>query len=302
MKHFYLLLVAAMVFAVPMQAQFNDDIESYAVGPLNTYPWDSWDETAGTADDISVTDEEANSGTQSVLIAEGGVIDGLLKLGNKTSDTWGLTFMMYIPSGKSGYFNVQNEETPGVQWNYHVTFNEGGSSLGVIIFYDASGTNQGPGAILGTGSYPVDAWFEVSLITDMDSLITQLSIDGALIATTPYTGTQLGAINFYSNEGGGESNRYYIDDAVFETTVFGVDDVAIETLSATPNPMRNQLTISSQNRVINEVVFYDVLGKKVLGVRPERANPSIDTSSLPSGIYLAQVFVEGKIKTIKLIK
>ncbi|MAT90722.1 MAG: hypothetical protein CMC35_08505 [Flavobacteriaceae bacterium] len=100
MKNNYVLLAIVLLLTVSVNAQFTDDIEGYPVGPLNTYPWDSWDETPGTADDISVTDEQSNSGNNSVLIAEGGVIDGLLKLGDKTSDTWGLTFMMYIPSGK----------------------------------------------------------------------------------------------------------------------------------------------------------------------------------------------------------
>ncbi len=302
MKNNYVLLAIVLLLTVSVNAQFTDDIEGYPVGPLNTYPWDSWDETPGTADDISVTDEQSNSGNNSVLIAEGGVIDGLLKLGDKTSDTWGLTFMMYIPSGKSGYFNVQNEETPGVQWNFHVTFNEGGSSPGVILFYDASGTNQGPGAILGSGTYPEDTWFEVEFIADMDNFLARLNVDGALIGNTVYTGNQLGAINFYSNEGGGESNRYYIDDAVFETTVLGVDDFNINAISAYPNPVQNELTIATQQRLVERVTFYDVLGKQILQVQPQRANPSIDTSALPSGIYLAQVVIDGATKTLKIIK
>tara|TARA_B100001146_G_scaffold209472_1_gene206445 strand:+ start:8686 stop:9132 length:447 start_codon:yes stop_codon:yes gene_type:complete len=148
----------------------------------------------------------------------------------------------------------------------------------------------------------VETWFEVEFIADLDNLIARLTIDGVLIATTPYTGNQLGAINFYSNEGGGESNRYYIDDAVFETTVLGVDDFNINAISAYPNPVQNELTIATQQRIVERVTFYDVLGKQILQVQPQRANPSIDTSALPSGIYLAQVVIDGATKTLKIIK
>jgi len=301
MKKIYFFAIAILAFSFTGIAQFDDDIESYPLGVINTGPWGSWDEMPNTADDISVTDEEANSGTKSILVAEGGVIDGVLKLGDKTTGTWQLDFQMLIPSGKSGYFNIQNTESPGTQWNFHATFNEGGASPGLFIFYDASGANQGPGAIQALETYPVGEWFLISMVIDLDASIIQLSLDGALIANVPYTGDQLGGINFYSNEGGGESNRFYVDDAVYAEGTLGVEDFNTAVFSVYPNPVKDVLNIQTQSSV-EKIEVYDILGKMVLLEQPNKISPSIQMDELASGAYLVKITINGYSKTIKVLK
>ena len=303
MKKIYLLAFALCAFVFNTNAQtFNDDIESYPLGTIHTSPWLSWDDTAGTADDISVSDEQALSGSKSILVAEGGVIDGVLDLGNQTGGTWYLDFDMYIPSGKSGYFNIQNSLPAGTQWNFHMSFNEGGVDEGGLTLYDASGANQGPGTILGLGTYTPDTWFHVSLVVDLDNLTMDMAIDGTdVVSGTTYTGDQLGAINFYSNEGGGESNRYYIDNARFDNFPLSVNEFSADIFSVYPNPVKDKLNIESA-AAVNSVRVYDILGKEVLTAQPDAISPSIDMSGLSSGAYLVRVTIGNASKTVKVIK
>ncbi|MFC7358382.1 T9SS type A sorting domain-containing protein [Jejudonia soesokkakensis] len=304
MKKIYLLAAVAFATVFSANAQFfTDDIESYPLGTIHTSPWVSWDGNAGTADDISVSSDQALSGTKSILVAEGGVIDGVLDLGNQTSGTYYLDFNMYIPAGKSGYFNIQNTVPVGDQWNYHCSFNIDGAAEGEFEFADASGANQGPGTVLAVGSYTPGEWFLISFVIDLDNGTLTMSKDGSvLVDNTSYTGDTLGAINFYSLETGAESNRYYIDDARFQPTpVAGVDDFSSDNFSVYPNPVRNVLNIQTTNTV-ERVVVYDVLGKVVLSTQPDAISPRIDMSELSSGAYMVNVTIDGASKTVKVIK
>lgn len=303
MKKIYLIafVTLSIVFSVNSQT-FDDDIESYPLGPIHTSPWTSWDETPGTQDDISVSDEQAHSGSQSILVAEGGVIDGVLELGNQTSGTWYLDFYMYIPSGKSGYFNIQNTMPVGTQWNFHAAFNEGGADEGGLTLYDASGENQGPGTALGTGFYTPDTWFRISLVINLDDLLMDAYIDGIEIVTgTTYTGNTLGALNLYSNESGGESNRYYIDDARFDTTPLSTETFSANAFNVYPNPVQDRLSIQSQD-VVDQVAIYNVLGKLVYQGSPNIVSPSVDMSNFNSGVYFVEVTIGNASKTVKVIK
>lgn len=298
MKKIYLLAASAL-FAFTANAQFDDDIESYPVGPIENAVWQSWDAMGGTGDDISVTEDQAASGSKSIVVAEGGVIDGVLNLDNKTSGTWYLTWNMYIPAGKTGYFNIQNTLPAGTQWNFHCNFNEGGENPGGFDLADATGANQGPGTIVGSGTYPEGEWFEVKLVVDLDAATMDVKVAGNdIVSGTNYTGDSLGGINFYSIDA---NNLYYLDDARLDETELGTSDFSGDVFSVYPNPVVDVLNIKSAS-VIDNVTIYDVLGKQVLSVNPDAISPSVDMSNLSSGAYLVNVTIGNASKTIKVLK
>lgn len=306
MKKIYILAITLMAFNFSAHAQFPvDDIESYPLGPVHQGHWTSWDELPNTADDAIVSDDEAFSGSQSILIPEGGVVDGVLDLGNKTSGSWQLDWEMYIPSGKSAYINMQNVLPAGTEFNFHMTWNEGGTTEGDAVLYDATGANQGPGNILGTGTYPSDSWFHFTLMVDLDNLTMSMTMDGNSIATgVAYPGgfpvPGLGGIDFYSNEGTGESNRYYIDDVAY-SDLLSVSSFDADSFSVYPNPVKDVLNISTKTAVDN-VTVYDVLGKVVLSQQPGVISPRVDMSGLASGAYMVQVTIGNATKTVKVLK
>ncbi|MBK9017484.1 MAG: hypothetical protein IPM82_27455 [Saprospiraceae bacterium] len=102
-----------------------DNFDSYAAGTTtgsNAPHWSTWSGTIGGPEDGIVSSDQFFSAPNSMLIQEGGSQDVLLLLGDRTSGVYSLGWKMYVPTGKVGYYNIQDTEVPGVQWNLEVFF------------------------------------------------------------------------------------------------------------------------------------------------------------------------------------
>jgi len=286
MKNFYTFSIVALAFSFNLNAQliFEDDFESYdlgvRIGCQNPTVWDCVFTSLG----IMVVDDFAASGVQSGNIPPDGVTDAILLLGNRTFGIYNLRFYVYVPSGATGYWNIQQEEIPGVQWNgqWYVDATGAGGSAGVIT-YDITGA---------TIPYPNDKWFEIFYEIDLDFVEISMWVDGALfLEAEPYVGTWLGALNFYSIDG---NTDFFIDDIYYIGNTFAVDDFSADVFSVYPNPVSNTLFISSENTLIKSLSVYSVLGEKVIKVNTNEFN-SLDVSSLSEGLYFLKITTsEGK--------
>ncbi|HET8804027.1 MAG TPA: T9SS type A sorting domain-containing protein [Aequorivita sp.] len=300
MKKIYLLALTLGAFAFSANAQIiNDDIESYSLGPLFEDHWSSWSGAAGP-DNAVVTDELANSGSQSIFIGGDGVQDALLLLGNQTSGNYELTFLMYIPTDKTGYINFQGETENGgagaggggVFNSGNITFNLDGLSPGIVEDIDADGT------VNNTYSYPQNFWFEVKFEFDLSGPTYTLSIDGTAGAPVAFgQDSTVGGIDFFSIDA---NNEYYVDDVLF-TDGASTQDFSADSFRVYPNPVKDILNISTKTAVDN-VTVYDILGKTVLTSNPDVISPKIDMSGLASGAYLVQVTIGNASKTVKVLK
>jgi len=196
-------IVPAVACAIP-GAIFCDNIDTYtagdAVGPYAEW-WSTWSGVEGGAEDGIVSDDYAYSGDNSVLIPETGSTDAILKLGDLTSGTLRLEWQMYIPSGKSAYYNIQETEVPGVMWNLELYFGNITEGTGSFTVPAA-----GP-----SFTYPVAEWFLIEHIVNLDDNTIKVYIDGVLVLNDAYTGN-LGGVDFFSASG---TNRYYLDDVLF---------------------------------------------------------------------------------------
>ena len=183
-------------------AALCDNFDAYtageALGPGASW-WTTWSGTEGGSEDALVSADFAYSGANSALIPEGGTTDAILKLGNLTTGKYHLTWQMYIPDTKIGYYNIQESETPGVAWNYEVYFGNVTSGTGDII-----------APTTATFTYPVGEWFEAEHIIDLDANTMEIYYDGVLVLEYEYLGS-IGAIDFYS---AAANNKCYIDDVV----------------------------------------------------------------------------------------
>ena len=183
-------------------AALCDNFDAYtageALGPGASW-WTTWSGTEGGSEDALVSADFAYSGANSALIPEGGTTDAILKLGNLTTGKYHLTWQMYIPDTKIGYYNIQESETPGVAWNYEVYFGNVTSGTGDIIAPTAA-----------TFTYPVGEWFEAEHIIDLDANTMEIYYGGVLVLEYEYLGS-IGAIDFYS---AAATNKCYIDDVV----------------------------------------------------------------------------------------
>lgn len=249
MKKFTLLLSVIVFSLAGLQAQtlpYNDDCESYTVGGFlaaqNPTWWTTWSNAPGGNEDGEISSAFANSGANSVLLdVTGGTgSDLILKLGDRTSGKYELKWMMYVETGKCGYYNIQHTQAPGTEWAMEAYFRTSGA--GELL----AGSST---AIAFT--YPKDTWFEVKHLIDLDADNIKLYINGTLVNEWPIsyqasstTGMkQLGGIDFYAGaaSGSGETPKYFIDDVTYQimpTTLLleDMEPYAVDSYLAVNNP------------------------------------------------------------------
>ncbi|MCF8244816.1 MAG: T9SS type A sorting domain-containing protein [Saprospiraceae bacterium] len=187
-----------------------DNFDTYAAGTTtgnNAPHWSTWSGTVGGAEDGIVSNEQFFSAPNSMLIQEGGTQDVLLLLGEQTTGVYILSWKSYIPTGKIGYHNIQNEATPGVQWNTEIYFGQNGAAGAATPGIGVENQNN------ATFTFPHDAWFDVKHVIDLDNDKASLFVDGKLVTSWAYTGNN-GSVDFYSANN--TTNRMYVDDVVYE--------------------------------------------------------------------------------------
>jgi hypothetical protein len=306
MKKIYFFAILLIAFSA--NAQFEIDFDDMSPGDVSPQSDHIVLWPAAGVTDAQVTTEQAFSGTNSIVLREqpaNTFDDILVNLGNKTSGTWSVTWMMYIPSGKVGFWNIQEYESvnPVPHWNgqFFAGLTASGGSIGEITF------DQNPNVFV---PYPDDEWFTVVHVIDLDNSTNTTVINGSmLLDAAPYQGapqggtaalsTQLGSINFYSID---SNNRYYIDDfKLIEGSVLSTNDFETQAFTVYPNPVGNQLNIKS-NDAVSDISVYNVLGSLVHRSAPNAVSPSIDMSSFKSGVYFVEVTINNAKKTVKIVK
>lgn len=296
MKHFYLLLVIFnLSFSIGQYSINFDELNLGPVSPQSQYVsvWPA----AGVTDCI-VTDLQANSGTQSMQVRNNLTDDVIFLLGNKTTGSWVVSFNMYVTTNGSGYWNIQESEAAGIQWNGE--FLVGATSIGGtsgLITYQETGN---------TITFPTDQWFEVRHEINLNTKKITIIVDGSMfLNNVDYIGTmgvaanQLGSINFYSASA---NNNYFIDDFTFEeVSTISLTSNHPSEFKAYPNPVKDVLTLEG-NRKITGVSVYNSLGVLVHTAIPSEMTAKIDMSSYKRGIYLVKVSMGNVVKTIRIIK
>jgi len=298
MKQF-LLPCALLIFgsAFGQTPLLEEDFESYAVGDYiaaSSSIWSTW--TAGgegTAEDGQISDEQANSGTQSLKIfgsVAGGPMDVYLPIGLETA--YEVSYNIYVPSGSSAYMNVQEELTPGVAWAFDFVF----AGNGQITF----GIDQ---VVLAYGSYNQDEWTSVSLRMDPVNDRAEILIGGEYIANVAFDGI-IGGVNFFGFGDGVSAGLYYIDDVVVVETddvINGVSEVSDLDVAFGPNPANDYINISSnvEDGIVRIMALNGQIVKEVYTsnlVSGQRIDLNLD-----NGIYLVELTSNGSHTMRKLV-
>ena len=297
-----LLLPLALIGITGAMAQtviLNEPFDDHAVGtgmsvndPAN---WGIWP----GGEDQFVTAAQARSGTKSLgcistSVVNGGPGDLLLLLGDRTSGVYDLSWWMYIPDAKGGYFNVQHtEDVTTPSFAAEVIFN-GGNVSGAANNVDI------------TGIYPIAAWFEVRMIFDLNNSTAALSVNGAELLAWPFAtetdGTvglnQLGCIDFFSYGGGTVIGEAYVDDVLYsDISNISIEETAVGQLRSYPNPANDALTIEGGfGSASTAVQFFDAAGKQVQ-VPVMRSGDLLraDVAGLASGLYTVRINNSGKL-------
>ncbi|MBK7036134.1 MAG: hypothetical protein IPH42_07255 [Bacteroidetes bacterium] len=190
-------------------ATLCDNFDAYTAGdPLGPGAswWTTWSGVEGGAEDGVISTDQAYSGSNSMLVSEGGVNDIILKLGDLSSGKWRLEWQMYVPDAKTGYYNIQESGSSWSCLESRITFRP----LVLLEFQHHQVMVSFPFLSADQLSYPVADWFLVEHIIDLDADVMEVYVNGSLVFTDVYMGN-IGAIDFYSIDA---NNKYYIDDVL----------------------------------------------------------------------------------------
>jgi hypothetical protein len=194
---------------------YCDDFESYTVGQQlvaqNSVNWTTWSNAPGGNEDPFIVN---NGGNVVEITGLGALADDLVYvIPDFTEGFYSITFDIYIPTAKDGYFNVlQDFAGAGSQWGMQVYFDAGGA-----------GSIDGGGAAAATFIFTYDTWHAVEVIVDLDNDWGEFYLNGNLIhgwvwsGGTFGTGTlnQLGGVNFYAWTGANGAPLYHFDNFCF---------------------------------------------------------------------------------------
>ncbi|PHR14762.1 MAG: hypothetical protein COA40_00855 [Aequorivita sp.] len=294
MKTLYIFSALICMISFHLQSQtliFGDDFSTYPLGPLHEGHWSSWSGNPGP-EDIQVVIE--NGSQKTGKIGNNQVQDALLLLGDRVGGQYSLNFLLILPVGNTAYFNFQKFEIPG-HYGIEVYFNEDGSSAGQGQIYANNHT------LISTFTYDANdplISIEVDMNLEDETMILREN-NNEIYSGQNYLEDSWGAMDFYSVS---SNTTYYLWGIEFyEDAAAGVDDFAEDVFSVYPNPIKDVLNIQSQ-AVVDAIVIYDVLGKIVLSQKLSITSPSINTSNLGPGSYLAKVTIGSISKILKIIK
>ena len=84
-----------------------------------------------------------------------------------------------------------------------------------------------------------------------------------------------------------------------------LDIVENPLLSATtlyPNPAKNTLQLNTQDKTIDQINIYTMTGSKVLQLDVDTVSPTVDVSSLATGVYYVQLYSGKNVAVKKFVK
>lgn len=209
MKNKIILASALLVASSSYSQLFSDDFESYAagsfLGPQST-SWSTWSGTEGGAEDVTITNNLASSGTNSIYLSStassGGPQDVVLDFGpvyNSGIFTFQSDF--YVNSGKTGYFNFQASPTIGTTWALNVNFDAGD------LYIDDGLTSN-----LAVSTYPEASWFTLKIEANLTLKVWKAYVNGNLIGTWINGVNALASTDFFPVT----NSQFYIDDVSFD--------------------------------------------------------------------------------------
>jgi len=205
-----IILASALFLSGSSFAQlFSDDFESYAVGSFigpQSSSWTTWSGTEGGAEDASVTNNQASSGTNAIYLsstaATGGPQDVVLDFG-PVYNSGVFTFQsdIYVNTGKTGYFNFQAAQAIGTTWALNVNFDAGD------LYIDDGLTSN-----LAVSTYPEAAWFTLKIEANLTLKVWKAYVNGNLIGTWINGVNALASTDFFPVS----NSQFYIDDVSFD--------------------------------------------------------------------------------------
>ncbi len=202
----FIVITASIVFLFNSYspAQFSDNFEYYfpdqPVACQKPQYWTTWSSDPCGSEDPYVSTDNSYSGTHSLKIVQ----DNDLVKPDTEQMTAGIGLMVYIPAGKSGYFNILSRFPTNPQW-------------GMECYFDADGTARLIHGATDNFSWTPDTWHDIYLYLELPVNNTvYFSMDGNLISTWEWSqggiiDPTVQAVDFF---GATANDEMYVDDFV----------------------------------------------------------------------------------------
>jgi hypothetical protein len=208
----FVLSIAISTIAIGQVTVFEDKFETYNAGQQISCQaptiWKTWTANpCNSTEDAYVSNSYSFSGTNSLLINQNN--DIVKEIGTPiTTGIAEINFMLFVPTGKGGYFNtLASFDPPNYVW-----------AMQVYLDSTGTGTLDAGGASAATFSYPNDQWFPVKVVADLTANIGEFWLNGVKIHSwqwtlgtfgSPLIALQLDGTDFFGNTA---NNEMYVDD------------------------------------------------------------------------------------------
>ena len=212
----FLSTIIVLLFSSTSFAQttlFYDGMESYAAGTglacQNPVDWDTWGNAPCSGEDPLVSSNYAAMGVNSFVVALP-TNDLIYRFGDLTSGKYTISYYIFIPAGKSGYFNVMSEFDGSPQY------------WSVEIYLDAGGGGRClTGDPVVNFTWLEDVWQHISIVVDLDNDVAEFWFESSMIKTwkwTNGTSTGIGPLQLAVNDffGATANDEMYVDEYLFE--------------------------------------------------------------------------------------
>ncbi len=211
---FYLSFIIAILLSTLALSQtivFQDNFEGYTAGQQiacqSAGVWKTWSGVpCNLTEDALISNSYSFSGANSVVIKDSN--DIVREIGTPISTGIAeVNFQVFIPTGKSGYFNtLANFNPPTYAWALQVFLNANGN-----------GTLDAGGASAATFSYPQNQWFPIKIVADLTADTGRFYINGTFIHKWQWSKGTFGTSNDKRLDGSDffgytVNDEMYIDD------------------------------------------------------------------------------------------
>jgi hypothetical protein len=143
----------------------------------NPVDWQLWSGGSGGTEDPYVSSAQAYNGANSVLLVLNNDLVKTFGASPLTSGMWRMSWQMYIPAGKSGYFNTL-ADFAGATSNW---------AMQVFFEADGGGTIDAGAAAAASFTYTQGAWIPCVVVCDLDNDEGSFILDGDTVHTWQWT-------------------------------------------------------------------------------------------------------------------
>ncbi len=107
-----------------------------------------------------------------------------------------------------------------------------------------------------------------------------------------------------SNDASANATFFFDDIEIISNTLSdGINNsIKVDEIDAYPNPSKDRVMISSKNQSIKKIILYNILGRQVLELEPNKLHTTIDISDLANGVYIAKISTSSGTGSIKILK